>query len=213
MARSPPPWRANSVPFERSDYIAGVLTKKPIAGVGRQRMKLVPAGLQPLAKGRPAKERYLPSRWRIPYGGIGPSRSPPFSFGFLKAWEAMHVVAPDTCRPFSGDRWGLGGVRSASMFARWVLTSRGAPQSAASQRICRISNRSPFPWPNALSNDPTWAASSSARSEMFFSTLPAGPVRQLGSSRHSCPSAPSASAELRYLETSAPSRTSIIAPD
>jgi nodulation protein E len=31
----------------------------------------------------------------------------PFSFGFLKAWEAMRVVSPDTCRPFSRDRSGL----------------------------------------------------------------------------------------------------------
>ncbi len=31
----------------------------------------------------------------------------PFSFGFLKAWEAMRVIAPDTCRPFSRDRRGL----------------------------------------------------------------------------------------------------------
>jgi nodulation protein E len=31
----------------------------------------------------------------------------PFSLGFLKAWEAMRVVAPDTCRPFSKDRRGL----------------------------------------------------------------------------------------------------------
>jgi nodulation protein E len=30
-----------------------------------------------------------------------------FSFGFLKAWEAMRVVSPDTCRPFSKDRRGL----------------------------------------------------------------------------------------------------------
>ncbi len=30
-----------------------------------------------------------------------------FSLGFLKAWEAMRVVAPDTCRPFSADRKGL----------------------------------------------------------------------------------------------------------
>jgi len=30
-----------------------------------------------------------------------------FSFGFLKAWEAMRVVSPDTCRPFSKDRKGL----------------------------------------------------------------------------------------------------------
>ena len=31
----------------------------------------------------------------------------PFSHGHLKAWEAMRVVAPDTCRPFSADRRGL----------------------------------------------------------------------------------------------------------
>jgi nodulation protein E len=30
-----------------------------------------------------------------------------FSLGFLKAWEAMRVVSPDTCRPFSIDRRGL----------------------------------------------------------------------------------------------------------
>src|ERR1700737_1903637 len=30
-----------------------------------------------------------------------------FSLGFLKAWEAMRVVSPDTCRPFSRDRKGL----------------------------------------------------------------------------------------------------------
>ncbi len=31
----------------------------------------------------------------------------PFSMGNLKAWEAMRVVAPDTCRPFSKDRRGM----------------------------------------------------------------------------------------------------------
>jgi nodulation protein E len=31
----------------------------------------------------------------------------PFSLGFLKAWEALRVVAPDTCRPFSKSRKGL----------------------------------------------------------------------------------------------------------
>ena len=31
----------------------------------------------------------------------------PFSFGILKAWEAMRVVSPDTCRPFSRDRTGM----------------------------------------------------------------------------------------------------------
>jgi nodulation protein E len=31
----------------------------------------------------------------------------PFGMGMLKAWEAMRVVSPDTCRPFSKDRRGL----------------------------------------------------------------------------------------------------------
>jgi nodulation protein E len=31
----------------------------------------------------------------------------PFSFAFMKAWEAMRVVAPDTCRPFAKDRQGM----------------------------------------------------------------------------------------------------------
>ena len=31
----------------------------------------------------------------------------PFSFGLLKAWEAMRVVSADSCRPFSKDRSGL----------------------------------------------------------------------------------------------------------
>jgi len=30
-----------------------------------------------------------------------------FSMGFLKAWEAMRVISPDTCRPFSKDRTGM----------------------------------------------------------------------------------------------------------
>ena len=31
----------------------------------------------------------------------------PFSFGYLKGWEAIRVVAPDTCRPFSKNRSGM----------------------------------------------------------------------------------------------------------
>ncbi len=31
----------------------------------------------------------------------------PFTFAFLKAWEAIRVVAPDTCRPFSKTRQGM----------------------------------------------------------------------------------------------------------
>jgi nodulation protein E len=37
---------------------------------------------------------------------VGGSEAP-FSFGLLKAWEAMRVVAPEVCRPFSKDRSGL----------------------------------------------------------------------------------------------------------
>jgi nodulation protein E len=49
--------------------------------------------------------------WMVRNGGanlaITGGSEAPFSFGFLKAWEAMRVVAPDTCRPFSRDRRGL----------------------------------------------------------------------------------------------------------
>ena len=31
----------------------------------------------------------------------------PFSYGFLKAWEAMRVISADTCRPFSKNRKGM----------------------------------------------------------------------------------------------------------
>ena len=31
----------------------------------------------------------------------------PFSLGLLKSWEALRVVSPNTCRPFSRDRQGL----------------------------------------------------------------------------------------------------------
>jgi nodulation protein E len=54
-----------------------------------------------------------------------------FTLGMLKAWEAMRVVSPDTCRPFSKDRRGL------------ILGEGGAmmilePMEAAKARGARI---------------------------------------------------------------------------
>ena len=49
--------------------------------------------------------------WMVRSGGapiaITGGSEAPFSFGLLKAWEAMRVVSPTTCRPFCRDRDGM----------------------------------------------------------------------------------------------------------
>lgn len=49
--------------------------------------------------------------WLIRHGtldcALAGGSDAPISFGHLKAWEAMRVVASDTCRPFSKNRAGL----------------------------------------------------------------------------------------------------------
>jgi len=54
----------------------------------------------------------------------------PLSLGFLKAWDAMRVVSPTTCRPFSANRQGMilgeGGAMLVLEDADMAL-ARGAP--------------------------------------------------------------------------------------
>lgn len=59
----------------------------------------------------------------------------PFSMGLLKAWEAMRVIDPDTCRPFSRDRRGMVLGEGAAMF---VLENEEAARARGARPLAYI---------------------------------------------------------------------------
>jgi nodulation protein E len=78
--------------------------------------------------------------WMIRNGSVsmaiaGGSEAP-FSYGILKAWEAMRVVSSDTCRPFSKDRNGMILGEGAAMFVLEPLETAQARGAVIYGEIC-----------------------------------------------------------------------------
>jgi nodulation protein E len=59
----------------------------------------------------------------------------PFTLGLLKAWEAMRVISPDTCRPFSKDRKGMILGEGGGMM---ILESLEAAKARGAKIYCEI---------------------------------------------------------------------------
>ncbi len=59
-----------------------------------------------------------------------------FTIGMLKAWEAMRVVAPDTCRPFSKDRRGMILGEGGAMMILEPLVSARARGARIYAEVC-----------------------------------------------------------------------------
>jgi len=62
----------------------------------------------------------------------------PFTIGMLKAWEAMRVIAPDTCRPFSKDRRGMILGEGGAMMILEALEAAKARGARIYAEICGL---------------------------------------------------------------------------